>query len=86
MPFITLLESFVGDSSLGCVQGDILDHHIKKNKLNLEKFGTVKAQGDCFYDSILNLCHHHGIEITACNSLELRRAIVNNIEKHPNFR
>ena len=86
LPFITLFESCIGDLPIDSMQGDRLNHHIKRNGLNLEKFGIVRVQGDCFYDSILNLCHHHGVEIAACNSLELRRAIVNNIEKHANFR
>ena len=83
--FMSLVEGFASSINVSEINGDILDDHIRKHKLSLQKFGHVRSQGDCFYDSLLNLCLHHCVTIPATNSLELRKAIINHIEKHPNF-
>jgi hypothetical protein len=62
-----------------------ISEHITKNNLNLEPYLTTRSNGDCFYDALWNLISLNKLNVNACDALELRRLLVNSIEKHPSF-
>ena len=71
----------------GRVVPDTLQLHIDNCKLDLEKFGQVHRDGNCWYDTIFNLCLHHHLDLPAKirSSQDLRLWIVDGIERHPCF-
>ena len=73
---ILSLSSIFGDQ-------DSLDEHISQTKLPLVKFGVVRSNGDCYYDSLFNLMelHNHHLIEEVSNSLELRVLLATSIGK-----
>ena len=70
--FVTIAASMAQTLiDLNMTASDALLSHIQANKLNLVKFGNVRSNGDCFFDSCFNLALHHEIPLTARNPQEL---------------
>ena len=68
------------------VRKDSLVVHIEEHNLQLEFYGHVAANGDCFYDSLMNLILHQNLDIDVTDAIDLRQKIVNSIKQHPNFK
>ena len=64
---------------------DSVTEHINRHNLNLTRLGTVRSNGDCFYDSIWNLVIHYDIETEARDVVDLRRLIAASVRTHPNI-
>ena len=66
---------------------DPLLYHIKTNGLNLEKFGLISLDGNCWFTSMFNLCHHHGVALPegVTSPHDLRVKTVEGIDHHPFF-
>ena len=82
-----LQKSILGQAPTGpgVDHEDALFDHIKACKLPLHKYGYVPSNGDCWYESVLNLLSFHKIG-TWNDALELRRSIVDSIDKkHPHY-
>ena len=58
---------------------DLLSH------IQAHKFGNMRFNGDCFFDSCFSLALHHEIPLTARNPQELRKLAVESITLHPFF-
>ena len=84
--FVTIAASMAQTLiELNMTASDALLRHIQAHKLNLVKFGNVRSNGDCFFDSCFNLALHHEIPLTARNPQELRKLAVESITLHPFF-
>ena len=76
-------QSTVIDSSRLDVE-DSLIIHIQNNNLELEIFGTIPSNGDCWYHSIFSLLLYNKIDVPYADAKQLRVATVNSIHsRHP---
>ena len=82
------LPAFERPAYLSVPQGrlDSVSEHIERFDLQLEPYGFVRSNGDCFYDSLQNLIQYHNVTTTSSNVVELRKEIANHVKKHPDFR
>ena len=86
MQFITMAVSMAATFvEMNITAEDALMKHMRENQLNYEKFGNVRSNGDCFFDSMFNLALHHDIPIKAKSPHELRKIIIDSITSHPFF-